>query len=243
MITSLIRTRLKEINREDDCEEFVRILSEMQSRRLVSSPAFPGEDWGDFRRIHANTLVYTQALLFRSSLLIEGVLTAIDRGNPFSLALSVRAHLETTAALGYLHRRLSSMQNGNLKPEKVDEDIANLLLGGRHECTPNAPRAINVLSMLEQAEKSVNMSILGESAKSRDILTDAYEYLCEYCHPNFISNSLALSIDKKKRVFEFRHEIPFQCSELELAGYVLISGSIFISLFDLVVELAKPPEC
>jgi len=106
------------------------------------------------------------------------------------MVLNIRGHFETTASLGYLCRRLQSLKNGHITAETVDRNLCAQLLATRVESIREVPEPINILSALEHADIALNISVLGASPRQRDILKSSYEYLCEFCHPNFIRTPL-----------------------------------------------------
>ena len=198
---------------------------------------------GDTKRIREYSIVLCQVLLHRAIFLFEGAISSLLLNNPYSMSLSIRGQFETTGALGYLYSRLSSLNQGRLTPEVVDEDILIQLLGSRDKSLTEAPEAKQVLSLLEYADKIVNKHIMDGSNKKYDVLIDAYRCLCEISHPNFHSNSIAIDIDKEKEQFHIRHIEPMRDREFNLVGYLLISSSIFIELFDMFEDvLSRIPE-
>lgn len=229
-------------NQSDELREILDAYEQLASRTEESHKAFPGEDYGEPNRIRANALVYRQVLLHRSIRLFEGSVRAAVDENLYSMALNVRGHFETTASLGYLHRRLQSLKRGDISPETLDRDLCVQLLGVHHESVPQAPDPKNILSLLEHADKSVNISVLGGTTKQYYILKDSYEYLCEFCHPNFHSNSVAVDLDKSVPEFRFRHGQPMRDQEFKLIGYLLLSAPIFVALYDQIPDLLPSKE-
>jgi hypothetical protein len=217
--------------------EYEDAYNKLSERIEASCEAYPGENFGEPLRIKQNVLTYRQVLLHRAILLFEGSLYALAENNPYSMALSIRAHFETTAALGYLHNRLNSFRNGNIKAEVVDQDLCAQLLGSRDETLSEAPEAKQILSMLEYADKSISKHILGGTGRQYDILSDCYMFLCEFSHPNFHSNSVAIDLDKSVPAFKFRHGKIMRNKEFNLIEYLLLSTPLFIELFDSLVEL------
>lgn len=120
--------------------------------------------------IRANGLIYRQVLLHRSIHLFEGSVRAAVDENLYSMVLNVRGHFETTASLGYLHRRLQSLKSGDISIEILDRDLCVQLLGVRHESVPQAPDPKNILSLFEHADKSVNIVVLGGTTNQYSIL-------------------------------------------------------------------------
>jgi hypothetical protein len=111
------------------------------------------------------------------------------------------------------------------------------MLGARHESVPTVHDPKNILSLFEDGDKSVNISVLGATASQYDILKDSYEFLCEFCHPNLPSNSVAIDLDKSVPAFIFRHGQPMRNQEFRLIGYLMLSAPIFVDLYDQIPDL------
>jgi len=227
-----------------DASEFEVSYNELIRRTEESLIVEPQGEWGDLRRIRQYSLVLRQVLLHRAINLFSGSLTALLDDNAYSMTLSIRGHFETTAALGYLHNRLNSLAEGNLKARIVDHDIAVLLLGTRDkqilkfkEAEKNDMEAKQVLDMLEYADRSVSKHVLQGTVKEHIILTDCYEHLCEFSHPNFHSNTAAFELIKEEKKFYFKHNKSLGADHFKLIDYLLISNPLFIELFDKVEGL------
>ena len=201
--------------------------------------ALPGCIWGETRRIRDFSLVLRQSLLHRAIKLFEGAIYALIHDNPYSMALCVRGHFETTAAIGYMHNRLASLQEGNLTRETVDKDIATQIIGTRDEGILNqagryALEAKQVLNMLEYADKSVSKHLMDGAANEHFMLMVNYKRLCEFSHPNFHSNTFAFSLDKDKKEFSFKYNSRILEREAMLIENILLSSPIFCELYDRV---------
>ena len=207
------------------------------------------EDWGYPKRIKEYALVLRQVFLHRGLKLFSGSFQALLENNVYSMVLSIRGHFETTAAMGYLHYKLNSLQKGQLNPQVVDKNIATQLLGTKdkqllsHMVEKEVFEAKQVLDMLEYADKYISKNIMGGKAKEHDILTDSYKFLCEFCHPNFHSNAVAFDIDKEEKAFKIRHDDPMRDFEFNLIRYLLISNTIFLDFFDKIEEVLPKNEC
>jgi len=221
----------------DDLREIAEVYQQLVSLTEASRRTAPPGDYGDPERIKANVLVYRQVLLHRAIFLFEGALKAAIGENLYSMVLNIRGHFETTGSLGYLYRRLQSFKKGNISAETVDRNLCAQLLGTRQEGIRRAPEPINILSALEEADKAFNIAVLHGTTRQYEILKGCYEYLCEFCHPNFHSNSVALDLDKSVPEFRFRHGQPMRDDEFHLVTYLLISANVFVSLYDEILDL------
>ena len=196
-----------------------------------------GGEFGDPRRIRAYAAAYRQVLLHRAIYLFEGSLNAAIDENPYVMILAVRAAFETTAALGYLHNRLSSLAAGNLKPEKVDENIMTQFLGTRDTSIPKAMAPNQILSMLEYADKSVSKKLLGAGTTEHMILRQSYDFLCEFAHPNFHSNKLAFDLNRPRRRFTLQYEQKMPDEVFSTIGYLLLASPLHVKLHDGIDEV------
>jgi len=242
MLPNELEQGFRNHNETKEFDEFVEAHKQLVSRTEESRKAFPGENYGEPDRIKGNALVYRQVLLHRSIYLFEGSASAAVNENAYSMVLNIRGHFETTASLGYLHRRLQSLKKDDISSETLDRDLCVQMLGVRHESIPEAPDPKNILSLFEHADKSVNISVLDQTAKHRYILKDCYEYLCEFCHPNFHSNFVAIDLDKSVPEFRFRHGQPMRDEEFKVIKYLFISAPIFVDLYDQIPDLLPCTE-
>lgn len=237
-----VRNAFNVRGKENDFQEYEEMYGKLIERIEDSCEVYQGEKIGEYRRIKQYSLTYRQVLLHRAILLFEGSLNALAENNPYSMTISIRGHFETTASLGYLHHRLSSLRNGTIEAEVVDKDMCAQLIGSRDKALDKAPEAKQVQSMLECADRTVSKNVFGGTARQYDILSNNYGYLCEFAHPNFHSNSIAIELDKSVPAFKFRHGKPMRDREFELISYLLQSATIFLELFDSLVELLPKQE-
>jgi len=216
----------------DEVLELEVAYQQLLDRREGICRATPGGERGDPHRIRQYALVLRQVLLHRAIGTFEGAMIAFHENQVYSMVLSIRGHFETTAALGYLYTRLNSLTKGNLPREAVDEDICTMLLGRRDGGAIEAPEAKQILSLLEHADRAVSTDVLGGTSKQYDILSDCYTFLCEFCHPNFHSNSVAFELNKAQSEFVMRHSAIMRDDETKLLHYLLICTPIFVHLYD-----------
>ena len=214
---------------------------EIKNRMQESISANTPDNLGELRSIREFSLVLRQILLHRAIKLFEGAFNALLDGNVYLMALSIRGHFETTAALGYLHSRLNSLSQGTLEASTVHKDIIAQILGSREKgllkrMQQFGVEAKQVLKLFEYADKSVNKHLLSVKSKEEGMLTDSYKFLCEYCHPNFHSNIVAFELRQDEGKFYFLYNNDISDRDLGIMGYLLISNGLFIELFDGVEE-------
>jgi hypothetical protein len=222
--------------------EYFAVLAEQETRMVPALKAAPRRDFGDLARIREYSTVLRQTLLHRAIKLTKAAGESLASNNGYALALSVRAHFETTASIGYLHYRLNSMRQGNITPEIMDRDIVVQLLGTRDSellsrAGADGVEAKQILTMLEYADMSVSQYVLGGRSNEHKMLMDIYRWLCEFCHPNFHSNKLAFDLDGKEGTFVFRHEGALDKDEASILGNLFISAPVFVALYDGIEQL------
>src|SRR5438094_4370522 len=105
------------------------------------------------------------------------------------------------------------------------------MLGSKDAILPDAPDPKHVLTMLEYADKTVNKHIVSGGGPL-PLLTDPYNWLCEFCHPNFHSNAIAIDVDKSVPEYRFRFEQPMRDIEFGLLGNLMFSAPLFVDIFD-----------
>lgn len=227
-----VHNKISELPRILECAKRLR------DRMETSCKAYLCEDYGDPEHIKGNVFTYRQVLLHRSIHLFEGALHAAVNENPYSMILNIRGHFETTAAIGYFHKQLQSLKDEKITAEMVDKSLCDLMIGSRHKSSlPSASSAKSVLTLLEHADDAAGTADVDENGKSKGVLMESYEYLCEFCHPNFFSNSMALEVNKSVPEFRILHDQPMQDREFAIIGYLSLSGDIFLDLYDQLLSL------
>jgi len=217
---------------DEAVKNFESIYQELLNRREDVCPTAKGGDLGDFRRISQYSLALRQVFLHRTISTFSGALICLRENLLYSMVLSVRGNFETTAALGYLYGRLDSCANGTLTREEIDDDICVMVLGTRYEPIPQAFEAKHVLTLLEHATKAVKKVTFAGQSMPPGLLTERYSFLCDYCHPNYSSNSVAFHFDKKGNQFRMRHDCKIVKREATIIENLLISVPLFIDLYD-----------
>lgn len=129
---------------------------------------------------------------YKYYLLAKGILHALESNNPLSLANNCRSLLEQIATLNYCMQAVEEMIN-NLKDQGTLDKINNIILKaettlkrtyagqGSKKGIPKEEEAIHVSSSIKELQKKIN------DAES------AYDYLCEFVHPNHGNNLLISS--------------------------------------------------
>ncbi len=185
------------------------------------------------KRTASNCRVLQQVQLHRAERLIAGIGTMLLENNVYGLALSVRGHCEATAVLGYMCDRLHSLKAKHIEFDNFALNIACAVLGAKHHQFPKAPNPPNILECIAKADRHLDTHLFTEK---KGMLRDIYDWLSEFVHPNFCSNSTAYTIDRETRRFVFRHDGEPQNSDFDILAYLVISAGLFSILFDWVKE-------
>lgn len=231
--TETTKARLEEIGEADLSEALLSTYEDLQGRRLPHVDYPEDGRTNTIARLKFNCKACQQVLLHRALRLFDGALSAFADTNVYALALCVRAHFETVATLGYLHKRLMSCVQGTIPVSAFDEDIFTQMVGCRHKSLAKTPNPKSIMKQLDYADEVVDRDLLAKhGASPRGILRDDYEFLSEFCHPNFHSNTLAFEVDNKKHRFVFRYDTEFRRAECYLVGYLDISNPVFVWFFD-----------
>jgi hypothetical protein len=155
------------------------------------------------RRAKLNCDLLKQVLIYRAEQLMAASGTMLTEKNLYALALTVRGHIETLAVLGYFTRRLDSLVKGNIKFEQFEEDIANGLLGAKHDFFSDAKAPTNIVTCVEHTDKYLDSVLFAEK---KEMVQDLYGWLSEFAHPNFCSNKSAFTIDRETGRMMLRKE-------------------------------------
>ena len=183
-------------------------------------------------RLKLNCKVYNQALLHRAILLFEATLRALSDRNVYAIALCIRGHYETTAALGYIHKRCMDFLDQKRSFDEFNHDTFVQMLGSKAPLLKlQSPDPKNILTQLEYADKVVDNKLLKSKGTHEQVLTESYEFLCEFSHPNFHSNIASYQYDKENEAVILRYDHPLRDVEFFI-GRLKISGDIFVWLFD-----------
>lgn len=232
MKISELKSSLEPHLNQDIVDKFESIYQELLNRREEVCPVVRGEEGGDLLRISQYSLALRQVFLHRTISTFTGAIVCLRENHLYSVVLSVRGNFETTAALGYLYGRLDSCANGTLTRERIYDDICVMLLGTRYEPIADAFEAKHVLTLLEHATKAVKKVTFADQPMPPGLLTERYNFLCDYCHPNYSSNSLAFHFDEGKGQLRMRHDCEMLKRETAIIENLLISAPLFIDLYD-----------
>ncbi|WP_430474609.1 hypothetical protein ACQ0MK_02020 [Thalassospira lucentensis] len=140
-----------------------------------------------------NFRVLRQNTLRRSVALTSASFQMIESQNVLGLALNCRAHIESTCQLGYYCAVVDSFLNGRTTYKNLYVKIVRALAGASHEMFSHAPDPVNVLYFIDKSEKYFS-SLVGQRG---DVgFRDKYDFLSDFCHPNFCSSIIGVNLDK-----------------------------------------------
>jgi hypothetical protein len=148
----------------------------------------------DRQRAKLNCTLLKQVLIHRAERLVLACGQMFESKNLYGLALAARGHIEVVAVLGYMTRRLDSLQKGNIEFSRFEDDIANGLMGAIDDVFKEAKAPVNILTAIEHADKFFDAELFKEK---KQVLRELYSWLCEFAHPNFCSNKSAYDLDKE----------------------------------------------
>ena len=200
------------------------------------------EDLSDRRRAKLNCDLLKQVLVHRAEQLMTGTGAMLTQKNLYGLALIVRGHIETLAVLGYFTRRLDSLTKDNITFEQFEQDIANGLLGAKHDLFDKAGAPVNILTCVEHSDKYLDAELFQEK---KEMVQDLYGWLSEFAHPNFCSNKSAYSLDKNTGRMMLRKEQEIASDHFQMIITLQISADFFnwlLTKFSERLKAAIPDE-
>ncbi|WP_339271513.1 hypothetical protein NYE54_08400 [Paenibacillus sp. FSL K6-1330] len=185
------------------------------------------------RLLGQNVLQYLQMALYRSYLLSCGFIDSVNNNNQLTGAINVRAHFEMTGAIAHLIRKMMSYYSNSITYSELHDVIVRLSLGikGQERKTFGAPEPINVMSMIDAADK-----LFGKLNGVKETRFRAsYDKLSEYCHPN--SFGLQISCDfSEVGVAKFK---PLTDNPYDIDLYFLSSFMVTSTAFKLFYQSAR----
>lgn len=194
--------------------------------------------------IGQRSVIYLARILQKSKLLYSGFIDSISSDNLPIQYLSVRAHFETTAALGYFLYKITKYYSHEIKFEDIDIHLNKLFLGFKdpsfRKKYPECPESINVITMIDVSDK-MEFSLTGRNDDK--FISWTYAKLSEYCHPNSLGLSFNMRIVDKRSIWfsdnlswcgNAEFEVPFES--------MLISCQTFFLFYDNCFSLLESKE-
>jgi hypothetical protein len=203
---------------------------ELLSRRVAFIQYQLRDKMLDNDRAKANGEVLRQTLLHRAERLLISLGSMLIDRNAYGLALLIRGHMEATAVLGNFCHRIASLEAGHISFDTFQFDLAHAVLGARHEFFGQAAAPPSILTCVERADRF--LVVYEGYDKNARIVADPYEWMSEFCHPNSLSHSAAIELDRERNGFVIRHDQELREIEESMIGYADISSSLFLRFFD-----------
>jgi hypothetical protein len=200
------------------------------------------DDLSDRRRAKLNCDLLKQVLVHRAEQLMVGTGTMLTQKNMHGLALIVRGHIETLAVLGYFTRRLDSLEKDNITFEQFEQDIANGLMGAKHDLFDKANAPVNILTCVQHTDKYLDAELFKEK---KEMVEDLYDWLSEFAHPNFCSNKTSFNLDKTTGRMVLRKQAEITPDHFQMIVTLQMSAdffSWFLTKFDERLKAAFPEE-
>jgi len=192
------------------------------------------ETMSEVARAAANVQVLQQIHLHRAERLLVSAGSMIAEENIYGLTLLIRGHIESTAIMGYLCDRICAFMNGSVPFERVIFDIAHALMGVKHVMFKEKPDPVNIMTAIEKADRYFERKA---GSSGQGMLADCYAWLSDFAHPNFLSGSSALKLNRSLGRLEFRHGFGLSEEEIGHLGYLDISAALFIMFFNDLTEM------
>lgn len=182
--------------------------------------------------------------LFRSRDIFAGTLSALSDDNAFAMAILMRSHYETTAALGYNYRIFDRVVNGEIEIEEADKQFFDALVGSKDAelRERGAPEIKNILTMFDHADQVLKKLTPQEIQVRLPTLREHYNFLSEFAHPNAHSNSLVFRYDPSIGEPRLVREGVAQSEEIELLNYLGFSASAFFDIYFSFTDLMKAED-
>ncbi len=193
--------------------------------------------------IGSNSIKYIYFSLNRSMSLYSSFVDNANLKHSLAFSLIARAHLETTAGIGYLFWFLKEFYGERITYDTMLDITISLLLGYKtsrqRERIEETPESINVLTMIKKIEKVYLNDVENKEKWKKDRpISYFHEYLSESCHPNFEGLISGVVSDGTRVMFKTSDEN----LELFLSQAMLsmsTSCMIFFDIFDRSISLLK----
>lgn len=178
-------------------------------------------------RARGNLEILRQGLLHRTLCLAKAVNTLVPEGNVHAIALSIRGQLEATAQLGYFCHRLTALAKRRVTFDDFHYGLAQTLLAASSGSLTHAFEPTNVLTYFDKADRHFERELGGKEAGAAGLLRESYDWMSDYCHPNFLSSASSFILDKERHEIRFQHNKPLLARNNDLFSAFRISLSMF----------------
>lgn len=193
------------------------------------------------RLLGQNGINFLLNSLQRSRYIFIGLIDCLNRAHVLLAFLAARAHFETTGSVAYFFRHLRKFYNGKINYEKVDNILYRLSLGcktyPRKDTQPERPYPINILTQVDAADK-----LFAEMGGHDKPFRNSYDFLSEFCHPNFLGITMGSEIVERNTVV-YSEKIEFKEADFGmLVNYMLMGCGFFFHVYDECFSLIRKNE-
>lgn len=244
MFTEEITDIASRLGYKDSLPELLNLISEHTGRYVYKtslSPQLVGATEPEVL-FGYNCLRYILLALFRSKALIEGSIICLNNKKMLPSLLCVRSHMETTASVAFLLRRLNSYYAKNIDFAKVDDDLLRLSLGATKIGHPEVPKPINVMCMIDAADFLIEKIMSGDGTDNKGGFRDLYDWLSDFCHPNFQGTCGASDIDHKEKSLIFYDTDVILDRDFPHFFSLNLSAELFLHFYDETLALISEKE-
>lgn len=234
MINKEIREKYPSIG-FNQLEKYMLSYQERYYSRLVPNKKNPD------RLLGQNGITFLLNSLQRSRYIFTGFIDCLNRAHVLLAFLATRAHFETTGSVAYFFRHLRKFYNDKISYEKVDNILRRLSLGcktyPRKDTHPEQPYPINILTQVDAADK-----LFAEMGGYIKPFRNCYDFLSEFCHPNFLGITMGSEIVERNTVV-YSEKIEFKEADFGmLVNYMLMGCVFFFHIYDDCFSLIRKNE-
>lgn len=214
--------------KEMEEDEFLRLFGDMRGRlgkfhrykRLRSPEERPKSLLG------VNGVHLLLKLLQRSHDLIEDAEFAVSRKRTLLFYLAVRAHFETSANLGHFLKGLRKLYSKEMERGELERLLVRLSVGGRMK--PDGTEIPDPIGIMSAIDSSGDLQRLAGIEAGR--FRECYEFLSEFCHPNFFGGAYKTKVDVDTGTITFLSD---QESFEEYAPGAYLKFLVSLSIFEM----------
>ena len=232
------------LNLKDSLTELLDILHKHKVRYVYKTSLSPQlENATDPKVFFGNNcLRYILLLLFRSKSLIEGAIICLNNKKMLPSLICVRSHLETTSGMAFLLSRLNSYYAKGIEFSKVEEDLFRLSVGATKIEKIEVPRPINVMDMIDAADHLISKMVAVIGTTEKALFRDLYDWLSDFCHPNFQGTCGGAEIDHKDESLIFYDTDVIHERDFPHFFSLNLSAILFLDFFDKTLALLEEKE-
>jgi hypothetical protein len=168
----------------------------------------------DQERLRLNILALTQRVLIFSLNLNEGLQSLYSSKKAISAPLLVRANFEAVGILANVYKKMVQFENEEITLEELDSLIYSYTLGSREIKFDdvNVPEPIQVLKGIDAVDHIISKDI----GKKDNIFREHYNFLSEFCHPNFHAQTSGINFDSNGLLTRKLNDAPQPFAEMNL---------------------------